>query len=121
LSAFTNTAQTLTTTEQNCQGVTFTTTGERLEVFFSFYLNVWHPGGGGIDVTLRLYRDTTLIWDFVVNATGDDFAFGWQTVVVPDQPAAGTYGYQLRTQLSVGTATTATADSRFLRVTELKR
>jgi hypothetical protein len=121
LSAFTDTAQTLSTTEQNCQGVTFTTTGESLEVFFSFYLNVWHPAGGSIDTTLRLYRQGTLIWDFVVEATGGDFAFGWQSVVVTDQPAAGSYLYQLTTQVSVATFSTATASSRFLSVTERKR
>lgn len=121
VSAFSNTSQSLSTTEQNCQGVTYTTTGERLEVFFSFYLNVYHPAGGGIDTTLRLYRQGTLIWDFTVAATGDDFAFGWQSVVVPDQPAAGSYLYQLTTQLSASTAASATAASRFLRVTELKR
>lgn len=121
VSAFTNTAQSLTTTEQNCQGVTYTTTGERLEIFFSFYLNVFHPAGGGIDTMLRLYRQGTLIWDFTVSATGDDFAFGWQSVVVPDQPAAGSYLYQLTVQLSAATAASATASSRFLRVTELKR
>jgi hypothetical protein len=121
LSAFTDTAQTLSTTEQNCQGVTFTTTGESLEVFFSFYLNVWHPAGGSIDTTLRLYRQGTLIWDFVVEATGGDFAFGWQSVVVTDAPAAGSYLYQLTTQVSVATFSTATASSRFLSVTERKR
>lgn len=121
LSAFTDTALTLSTTEQNCQGVTFTTTGENLEVFFSFYLNVWHPAGGSIDTTLRLYRQGTLIWDFVVEATGGDFAFGWQSVVVTDAPAAGTYLYQLTTQASVITFSTATASSRFLSVTERKR
>jgi len=121
VSAFTNTSQTLTTTEQNCQGVTYTSTGERLEVFFSFYLNVYHPAGGGISTTLRLYRQGTLIWDFTVAATGDDFAFGWQSVVVPDQPAAGSYLYQLTTQLSAATAASATAGSRFMSVTELKR
>lgn len=121
LSAFTDTALSLSTTEQNCQGVSFTTTGERLEVFFSFYLNVWHPAGGGIDTTLRLYRQGTLIWDFVVEATGDDFAFGWQSVVVEDQPAAGSYLYQLTVQTSVGTFSVATAASRFLSVTERKR
>ena len=121
VSAFTNTSQSLTTTEQNCQGATYTTTGERLEIFFSFYLNVYHPAGGGINTTLRLYRQGTLIWDFTVAATGDDFAFGWQSVVVPDQPAAGSYTYQLTTQLSAATAASATASSRFLRVTELKR
>lgn len=121
VSAFTNTAQSLTTTEQNCQGATYTSTGERLEIFFSFYLNVYHPAGGGIDTMLRLYRQGTLIWDFTVSATGDDFAFGWQSVVVPDQPAAGSYLYQLTVQLSAGTAASATASSRFLRVTELKR
>jgi hypothetical protein len=121
LSAFQDTAQTLSTTEQNCQGVTFTTTGEKLEVFFSFYMNVWHPAGGNIDITLRLYRQGTLIWDFVVEATGGDFAFGWQSVVVTDAPAAGSYLYQLTTQTSVATFTTATASSRFLSVTERKR
>jgi len=121
LSAFQDTSQTLSTTEQNCQGVTFTTTGENLEVFFSFYLNVWHPAGGSIDTTLRLYRQGTLIWDFVVEATGGDFAFGWQSVVVTDAPAAGSYLYQLTTQTSVATFTTATASSRFLSVTERKR
>jgi len=121
LSAFTDTSQTLTLAEQNCQGVTFTTTGEKLEVFFSFYLNVWHPAGGSIDTTLRLYRQGTLIWDFVVEATGGDFAFGWQSVVVTDQPAAGSYLYQLTTQVSVATFSTATASSRFLSVTERKR
>jgi hypothetical protein len=121
LSAFTDASQTLTLAEQNCQGVTFTTTGEKLEVFFSFYLNVWHPAGGSIDTTLRLYRQGTLIWDFVVEATGGDFAFGWQSVVVTDQPAAGSYLYQLTTQVSVNTFSTATASSRFLSVTERKR
>jgi len=121
LSAFQDTAQTLSTTEQNCQGVTFTTTGENLEVFFSFYMNVWHPAGGDIDITLRLYRQGTLIWDFVVEATGGDFAFGWQSVVVTDSPAAGSYLYQLTTQTSVATFATATASSRFLSVTERKR
>jgi hypothetical protein len=121
LSAFQDTAQTLSTTEQNCQGVTFTTTGENLEVFFSFYMNVWHPAGGDIDITLRLYRQGTLIWDFVVEATGGDFAFGWQSVVVTDAPAAGSYLYQLTTQTSVATFSTATASSRFLSVTERKR
>lgn len=121
LSAFTDTSLSLSTTEQNCQGVTFTTTGEKLEVFFSFYLNVWHPAGGGIDTTLRLYRQGTLVWDFVVEATGDDFAFGWQSVVVEEQPAAGTYLYQLTVQTSVGTFSVATASSRFMKVTESKR
>lgn len=121
LSAFTDTSQTLTLAELNCQGVTFTTTGEKLEVFFSFYLNVWHPAGGSIDTTLRLYRAGTLIWDFVVEATGGDFAFGWQSVVVTDQPAAGSYLYQLTTQVSVNTFSVATASSRFLSVTERKR
>lgn len=119
--AFTTTPQTLSTSELNCQGKIFTSTGQRLEIYFNFYLNIWHPAGGGIDCTIRLYRDATMIWSLVISATGGDFAFGWQSVVVPDQPAAGSYNYQLTTQLSAGTFTTALATSRFLKVTEYKR
>ncbi len=121
LDVFTGSALTLDATVKNVQGLYFTTTGGRVIVDFRFYLDIWHPAAGGETCTLVLKRDTTTIWTFAIAATGDDFAFGWQAVAVPDAPAAGTYLYQLTAQLADGTGTTRTAASRFMTVTEYKR
>jgi hypothetical protein len=121
LDVFTASVQTLTTSVQNVQGLTFTTTGNRLIVDFRFYLNIWHPSGGGETCTLVLKRDSTTIWSIALAATGDDFLFGWQSVAVPDTPAAGSYTYQLTAQLTAGTGSVMTTESRFMSVTEYKR
>lgn len=121
LDVYTASALTLDATVKNVQGLYFTTTGGRVIVDFRFYLDIWHPAGGGETCTLVLKRDATTIWTFSIAATGDDFAFGWQSVAVPDTPAAGTYLYQLTAQLADGTGTTRTAASRFMTVTEYKR
>lgn len=121
LDVFTASSQTLTTSVQNCQGMVFTTTGNRLVIDFRFYLNIWHPAGGGETCTLVLKRDATTIWSIALDATGDDFLFGWQSVAVPDTPAAGSYTYQLTTQLTAGTGAVMTAESRFMSITEYKR
>lgn len=121
LGVFTGSALTLDNTVKNVQGVTFTTTGGRVIVDFRFYLDIWHPAGGGETCTLILKRGSTTIWSFAIAATADDFAFGWQAVAVPDAPSAGTYLYQLTAQLTAGNGTTRTAASRFMSVTEFKR
>lgn len=125
LDAFTSSSGLLSTAENDQQGVDFHTTGQRLLIEFSGYLDIWHPAGGGITCTLKLYRiqgaTEVVIWSKVLSATGDDFLFGWQSVSVPDEPPEGDYLYQLTAQLSVATATTATFTSRYMSVTEFKR
>lgn len=118
---FTAGSLTLTTSVQTVQSASFTTTGNRLIVDFRFYLNIWHPAGGGQTCAMELKRDSTVIWSITLSATGDDFLFGWQSVAVPDTPSAGTYTYTLTAVLSAGTGTTQTAESRFMSVTEYKR
>jgi hypothetical protein len=121
LDVYTASALTLSTSAQNVQGVVFTATGHRVIVDFRFYLNIWHPAGGGETCTLVLKRGAITIWSITLAATGDDFLFGWQSVAVPDVPPAGSHVYQLTAQLSAGTGSVMTAQSRFMIVTEYKR
>lgn len=104
------------------QQVTYTTTGGPLEVRANFYLNVWHPSGGGIDCRVRITRSTVgNIFDQTISAIGGDFIAGWQTPTVLEQPAAGTWTWSVILYLSNNDAATQSVQSRALSVREFKR
>jgi hypothetical protein len=119
--AFTAADLNVSTTETTIQTVSYTTTGETLEVRANFYLSVLHEAGGGIDATIRLYRGATEIYEQTFSAIDDDVLVGWQTPIVIETPAAGTYTFTATVQTSVNTFDFAVASSRLLSVREFKR
>lgn len=120
--AFTAATQAQTAaTETDVQTVNYTTTGETIEVRANFFLTVWHPTAGGIDATVRIYRDTTVIYSQTFTAINGDLLQGWQTPIVIEDPAAGTYTFKVTVQCSNAGWATAETSSRLLAVREFKR
>jgi hypothetical protein len=107
--------------ETTVQTVSYTTTGETLEVKANFFLTIWHPTAGNITTTVRIYRGATLIYDQAFLAINGDLLQGWQTPTVIEQPAAGTYTFTATVQTDVSNWATAETSSRLLSVREFKR
>ena len=107
--------------ETTVQTTTYPTSGESLEVRANFFLTIWHPAAGGINATIRIYRDATKIYEQVFVAINGDLLQGWQTPTVIEEPAAGPYTYTVTVQASVATYATAETSSRLLQVREFKR
>lgn len=119
--SFTAATVDVSTTETTVQTVSYTTTGETLEVRANFYLSVLHEAGGGVTARIRLYRDAVPIFDQTFAAIDDDILLGWQTPIVIEAPAAGTYTFTATVQTSVNTFDFARASARLLSVREFKR
>ncbi len=109
------------TSEVTVQTVSFTSTGEALEVRANFFLTIWHPTAGNVNTTVRMYRGATNIYEETFPAIGGDVLQGWMTPVVLEEPAAGTYSYSVKVQVDVSNTSVATAVSRLLSVREFKR
>lgn len=99
----------------------YTTTGGELEIEANFHLTVWHPTAGGISCRVRMYRDTTVIFDKTFVAISGDLIQGWQTPRAVETMAAGTYSYSVTAQTSVSNYDTAEADAATISVREFKR
>jgi hypothetical protein len=109
------------TAETTVQTVAFTTTGQTTEVKANFFMTMWHPTAGNVNVTLRIYRDATLIYSQVFVAINGDLLQGWQTPTVIESPAAAAYTYSVTMQSDVNNYATFEASSRLLAVREYKR
>lgn len=121
-SAFTAASLDVTgTSEVTVQTVNYTTTGQTIEARANFYLTLWHPTAGNMNVTVRMYRDATLIYSQLFEAINGDLLQGWMTPAVVEEPAAGTYTYTTTVQVDVSNTNEATATSRLLAVREYKR
>lgn len=106
------------------QTVSYTTTGEPLEVKANFFLNIHHPAGGGVSARIRIVQALPFggnLFDQTFAAIGDDFLQGWQTPTVNITRAAGTYTFEVIVSLSNNTSAVETVQSRLLRVEESKR
>jgi hypothetical protein len=99
----------------------YTTTGGELEIEANFHLTVWHPTAGGISCRVRMYRDTTVIFDKTFVAISGDLIQGWQTPRAVETMEAGTYSYSVTAQTSVSNYDTAEADAATISVREFKR
>lgn len=108
-------------TETEIATATYTTTGGVLEVDVNFHLTVWHPAAGDISVTLRVYRDATVVFNKTFLAINGDLLQGWQTPRAVEQPAAGTYVYRVTAQASTAGFSKAEADAGNVTVREFKR
>lgn len=109
------------TAETTVQTVAFTTTGETVELKANFFMTMWHPTAGNVNVTLRMYRDATVIYSQVFPAINGDLLQGWQTPTVIEAPAAGSYTYTVTMQSDVSNYDTFEASSRLLAAREYKR
>ncbi|MGV8954237.1 MAG: hypothetical protein ACOH2M_24275 [Cypionkella sp.] len=112
------------TTPTTIQTVTFTTTGSPLEIRANFFLNIYHPAGGGVDARIQIVQASPFggnLFDETFPAVGDDYLQGWQTPTVTITRAAGTYTFTVIVTLSNNTSATQTVQSRLLSVQEFKR
>lgn len=123
VSAETSTVQTLTgTTPKTVQTVSYDTTGEKLEIRANFFMTIWHPSPGDISANLRILRTPGgLVFDRWYTAINGDLLQGWQSPMVLESPAAGSYTYDVIVTLSNNGAATMTVDSSVLIVEETKR
>ncbi len=100
---------------------TYTTTGGELEIQANFHLTVWHPTAGGVSCRVRMYRDSTVIFDKTFVAISGDLIQGWQTPRAVETLSAGTYTYSVTAQASVSNYETGEADAATVSVREFKR
>lgn len=122
--AATGAAQTLTgTTPKKIATVTYASSGGRLEIKANFYLTVWHPTAGGIQINIQIKRvpPTGNIFDEWYDASDGDLIQGWQTPTVVETLAAGTYTYEVWAMLSNNSAAVQEVKSMLLSVREDKR
>jgi hypothetical protein len=122
-SAETSGAQTLTgTTAKDIQTVTYTSTGETIEVRANFFLTVWHPTAGDISAQIVVSRDGLgAIFDQTILAINGDLIQGWQTPIVIDTPGAGAVTYRVTITLSNNGAANQEVQATFMSVREYKR
>ncbi|NBB65308.1 hypothetical protein GVN18_39275 [Pseudomonas sp. ODNR1LW] len=123
LATYTATTLDITGTgETTVQTLVFTSTGAEVEISANFYVNFWHSGGGGFDMTLRIRRNGTVIDELTTGGIGGDFINGWQTPAITDAPSAGTHTYTVTVQLSTDSGfSTRTVQRRRLSAREFKR
>ena len=123
-SAETAGSQTLTgTTPKEIQTVTYTATGQPIEVRANFFMTVWHPAAGDISANVVVTRDGlgTELFNQLIVAIGGDYIQGWQTPIIIDTPAAGSVTYRVTVTLTNNAAATQTVQGAFLSVREFKR
>ena len=119
--AFTAGSITIETSNTLLQGVTLTTTGGRVVINANFFLDFWHPQGGGGNVTIFISRAGSFLFLDTFAAIGGDYLFGWQNITVVDYPGAGTHVWEVYALTDVGNATNRYAKARFMQVTEYKK
>lgn len=122
-SASTAAVQTLTgTTPKKVAELTYVSTGGRLEVKANFFMTVWHPVAGGIEIQTQIKRTGVgNVFDLVVPAIGGDIFQGWQTPTVVETLAAGSYTYEVWVTLNDSGAATQEVVGMVLSVREEKR
>jgi len=122
-SASTATAQTLTgTTPKKVAELTYVSTGGRLEIHANFFMTVWHPAAGDIEIQTQIKRTGVgNVFDLVVPAIGGDLYQGWQTPTVVETLAAGSYTYEVWVTLNDSGAATQEVVGMVLSVREEKR
>lgn len=102
-------------------------TGGALDIDVNFHLTIWHPGGGDVSATILVrrtpdYSTYTTLFNQTVPAIGGDNIMGWQTILLRDEPDAGTWRYEVVVYLSTSTGlSTQQAFSRMIRIREYKK